>query len=165
MSRDMLKYAGIALGVLVVVIAVIVFLNRGSHVVVEGSIQQVRVQEMDKKSAVALVDFRFTNPSNYPLIVRTITMVVVDRDGLRHEGMTVSEADTDRLFQYFPLLGQKFNRTLKIRDRVEAHQSMDRMLCARFEVPDSTIETRRQILIRVEDVDGAISEIAEAPRK
>ena len=72
---------------------------------------------------------------------------------------------TDRLFQYFPLLGQKFNRTLKIRDRVEAHQSMDRMLCARFEVPDSTIETRRQILIRVEDVDGAISEIAEAPRK
>ena len=88
-----------------------------------------------------------------------------DREGLPHQGTTVSEADTDRVFQYFPLLGQKFNPALKIRDRVEANESMDRMLCARFEVPDSTINTRRRIIIRVEDVDGAVSEIAEQPRE
>ena len=60
---------------------------------------------------------------------------------------------------------EKLNPVLKIRDSVEPHQSMDRMICANFDVPDSTIETRRRIIIRVEDVDGVVSEIAEAPRQ
>ena len=161
MRRDLLKYAGIAIVGLAVFVAVVLFFNRGSHVVIEGSIQNVRVQEMDAKSAVAIIDFRFVNPSDYPFIVREATVVIEDADGNLHTGMTVAESDTSRLFEYFPLLGPKYNPALKIRDRVGSRESMDRMICARFEIPTAGVEARRRLIIRVEDVDGVVSEITE----
>jgi hypothetical protein len=73
--------------------------------------------------------------------------------------MMVGEVDAERLFRYFPLLGPKYNRTLIARDRVEPRERMDRMIAARFEIPEPAVKTYRKLIIRVEDVDGAVSEI------
>ncbi len=163
MTRDILKYAGIGVALVFVCVMVILFMNRGAHVVLEGSIQKVRVQAMDENSSLVVLDFRFVNPADYPFIVRLATMIVEDPEGNQYVGAYVDESSANRVFEYYPLLGPKYNETLKVRDRVEAKESLDRMICARFEVPDSTVKTRKRLIIRVEDVDGAISEIIEEP--
>ena len=163
MSRELLKYAGFALVGLIVSVGVVLFLNRGAHVVLDGSIVSVRTQAMNETSAVAVIDFRFVNPSDYPFIVRTTEVILEDNSGLQHTSKPVSAREADRLFQYYPLLGQKYNEVLKMRDTVEPDQSMDRMICALFDVPVASLENRTRLIIRVEDVDGVISEIAEVP--
>ena len=69
--------------------------------------------------------------------------------------------DATRLFEGLPLLGQKYNDTLVIRDKIPSQASMDRMVAARFEAPESKLESRKRFLIRIEDVDGPVSELSE----
>jgi hypothetical protein len=73
----------------------------------------------------------------------------------------VSEVDAARLFEYFPLLGQKYNDSLIARTRLEPHRTLDRMIAAKFEIPEAQLQARKGLRIRIEDVDGAVSEIAE----
>jgi len=51
-----------------------------------------------------------------------------------------------------------------VRTRIEPHQSLDRMLAVRFEVPEEAVEQRRTLRVRITDVDGAVSEIGEQRR-
>ncbi len=161
MTRDILKYAGVGLAIVIVAVAIILYWNRGSHVALEGSIQKVRIQGMDERSCVVIVDFRFKNPADYPFIVRDARLYLEDPDGKLLAGDAVSANTVARLFKYYPLLGPQYNDSLMVRDRIQPHETMDRMLCARFTVPDSTAELRRRLIIRIEDVDGAVSEIVE----
>ena len=85
-----------------------------------------------------------------------------DRDGNLHTGSYVDEAAANTVFEYYPLLGPKYNPTLKVKDRVDSRESLDRMICSRFEIPESAVELRRRLIIQVEDVDGAISSIVHA---
>lgn len=155
----------VALGAGLVAVAAAVgavfYMQRGAHVELKGAILKVRTQAMDESSAVAIVDFRFVNPSNYPFVVREVQVWLEDKDGKRLEGMVVSESDARRLFQYYPLLGQKFNDSLLVRNKVAGRQSMDRMIAARFEIPDEKLQARRRLGVRIEDVDGPVSELVE----
>ena len=84
-----------------------------------------------------------------------------DATGKQSEGITVPETDTERLFAGVPLLGQKYNPGLIAREKIAPHQTEDRMVAARLEVPESDLEHRKRLLIRVDEVDGASSEISE----
>jgi hypothetical protein len=159
MNREFLRYAALGLLVAAALVAAVLYLNRGAHVVVKGSVQKVRTQAMDERSVVVVADFRFVNPSDYPLIVRDAKLMLEDAQGRRVEGMMVGEVDAERLFRYYPLLGPKYNRSLIARDRVEPREQMDRMIAARFELPEGAVRSCRRLIIRVEDVDGAVSEI------
>lgn len=163
MTRDILKYAGVGIGIVLVVVAIILLINRGAHVVLEGSVQQIRIHNLDENSAFVAVDFRFINPSDYPFIVRKASVMIEDQDGNLHTGTYVDEASASAVFEYYPLLGPKYNPTLKVNDRVESKESLDRMICSRFEVPGAVVEQRKRLIIRVEDVDGAISQIEHTP--
>jgi len=160
-DRDFAKYVGYGVAMVLIGIVVILYVNRGAHVVLDGSIQKVRVQAMDDKSCVVVADFRFINPSDYPFIVRKVEIFMVGADGNRLQGSTIGEVDAKRLFEYYKVLGPKYNESLIMRDRVEAKESLDRMVCARFEVPEVTATSRQSVIIRVEDVDGAVSDIVE----
>ena len=138
-------------------------MNRGAYVELRGSVQKVRIQGVDDQSAIVVVDFRFANPSDHPFIVRSVAVLIEDAKGNSLEGTSVAEVDAGRIFQYYPLLGGKFNDALKIRDKVPQKESLDRMIAARFEVPASLLESRRKLTIRVEEVDGNVSEIVEEP--
>jgi hypothetical protein len=85
-----------------------------------------------------------------------------DKDGKPLQGQPVSELDARRLFQYYPQLGQKYNDSLLMRDKIMGRQSMDRMIATRFEAPESTIEGRRKLTIRIVDVDGPVAELQES---
>ncbi len=149
------------IGVVVALVGGFLFWTRGAHVVLNGKIQKVRTREIESGSSLAVVDFRFVNPSDYPFVVRSVDLYVEGGDGKTAEGMIVSEVDAKRLFQAIPELGPKYNDTLKVRDKISSRQGEDRMISARFEIPESALQSRRRLWIRVEEVDGGVSEIKE----
>jgi len=157
--KDKAVVLAVGLAVVAVIVGAILYLNRGSHIQLKGEIQKVRLQEMDDNSTVVVADFRFVNPANYPFVVRKVDMFVMSPEGEELDGKEVSEPDARRMFDYYKLLGPKYNETFTIREKVAPKESMDRMLAARFEVPASKIEQRKKLRIRVEDVDGAVSEL------
>lgn len=149
-------------GLAVVSLAVMLILRsqRGGHMELAGSILKVRTLSTDENSSVALIDFRASNTADYPWMVRSVSVSV---NGA--EGSAISDVDAARLFQYFPLLGPKYNDSLTTRMRIPPHQSVDRMIAARFEIPEARLRARKGLLIRVEEVDGAVSEIVEDVKK
>ena len=155
--------APFAIGIAVVAIAVslIVYMKRGARVGLTGQVLKVRTLPLDENSSLAVLDFRFNNPSDVLFVVRTVTVVLEDRSGNPTEGDTISEVDANRMFDQLPLLGQKFSKTLVMRDRVEPHTSQDRMVSARFSLPESALESRKRLVVKIEEVDGQISEISE----
>jgi len=153
----------LAVGLVVVLCAVggVLYMQRGAHIELSGAILKVRTQAMDENSSIAVVDFRFVNSSDYNFVVREVGVTVEDKDGKTSDGATVSELDARRLFEYYPQLGQKFNDTLIMKSKIPPHQSMDRMIVARFEVPESQLDARKDLTVRVVDVDGPTSELRE----
>lgn len=152
---------GIGVAVVVILVAGTLYVQRGAHIELKGQVLKVRTAAMDDVSSVAVVDFRFTNPADYPFTVRKVDVSIVDRDGNRYEGFAVSEADANRLFEYYKGLGQKYNDPLRVRESIKARASDDRMVVVRFEVPERILEGRRRLTVRVEDVDGPVSELVE----
>ena len=151
------------IGIALVSVAVtgILYMQRGARVGLTGQILKVRTAPLDENSSVAVVDFRFANPSKVKFVVREVTVVLEDETGTQYNGRTVSEMDAKRLFEGLPLLGQKFNATLIVRDVISSQAAGDRMVAARFEAPESKLEKRRRFLVRIEDVDGPTTELSE----
>lgn len=156
-------FVAIGLVVVAVVVAWIFYIQRGAHIELRGSIQKVRTLALDENSSAVIVDFRFANPSDYQFLVRRADVFVTGPGGVELEGMPVSDNDVKRLFEYYPALGQKYNETLTIRTKIAPRQSMDRMLASRFEMPEASLRERKQLRIRIEEVDGAVSELHEKP--
>jgi hypothetical protein len=142
-------------------VALVFYAQRGAQLVLQGSVSKVRTVAIDENSSVAIVDFRFMNVADYRWVVRKVDVSVTDAQGYTVPGSTVSEVDAARLFEFFPLLGQKFNDSLVARARLEPHRAVDRMIAAKFEIPEAQLQARKGLSIRIEDVDGAVSEISE----
>ena len=102
-----------------------------------------------------------TNPSNVLFEVRTFAVEMEDNHGKNYLGQPVSEMGAQRLFEGLPVLGQKFNTTLLMRERLGSHASADRMIAARFQAPLAMMDGRKRFLVRIEEVDGKSFEYAE----
>jgi len=161
MSKGFLNALLAGLAIIAVAVAAMLFLNRGSRVGLDGQIMKVRTAPLDEHNSVAVIDFRFRNPSHVPFWVRTVTVVMEDKDGSLYQGATVSEVDAKRLFAGIPLLGQKYNQTLLMRDQVAPGASADRMVAATFNAPAARIDARKRFVVRIEDVDGPVTELDE----
>ena len=161
LSRQFLVTFGVGLVVVLIAVGVIMYIQRGAHVELKGAILKVRTLALSDNSSLAVVDFRFANPSNYPFVVRSVDVSAVGPSGQNLTSMPVSEVDAKRIFEYYPVLGQKFNSSLLPRDKIGAQHQEDRMIVARFEVPVEQLDKRKNLTIRIEDVDGPVSELAE----
>jgi hypothetical protein len=162
MRVRLLVYVLIGVVLVGAALAWVFYAHRGARLALEGSFMKVRTVAIDEHSTVAIVDFRFANVADYRWVVRRVDVYVTDSQGREVQGMTVSEVDARHLFEYFPLLGQKYNESLLPRARIEAHRGADRMIAARFDVGEDEFKARKSLRIRIEDVDGAVSEISEA---
>ena len=131
----------------------------------KGTILKVRTLATDENTSAVLIDFRCVNAADYPWVVRAVSVALTDSQGYLVEGATISDTDAARLFEYFPLLGQKYNDSLTMRTRIPPRQTLDRMIAARFEIPEAHLRARQSLRIRVEEVDGAASEIVEESRE
>lgn len=142
-------------------VGVLLYWNRGAHIELKGSILKVRTLATDPSSAVVFADFRFANPADYPFVVRKVEVTMEDSSGQLIEGMGVSDVDAKRLFEYYPTLGQKYNPSLLMNDKIAPRQTLDRMIAAQFKLAEEKVQARKALRIRVEDVDGAVSELVE----
>ena len=152
---------GVGLVVIAAAVAIVLYSQRGAHIQVTGTVLKVRTAPLDENSSIAAVDFRIANPADYAFVVRSVTVLLENPQGAQTEGSTVSDSDMQRLFEGIPLLGQKYNQTLMAQGKIAPHAAQDRMVAARFEIPEAQLEKRKRFILRIEEVDGAISEINE----
>jgi len=161
MNKTFAAAFAIGIGVIAIVVGGVLYMQRDARVGLAGNFMKVRTAPLDESSSVAVIDFRYRNPAYVRFVVREVTVILEDATGNRTEGRTISEVDAQRMFEGLPILGQKFNKSLVTRDMVPAYSSEDRMIAARFEFPEAKLDTRKRFLIRIEDVDGPITEISE----
>ena len=161
MSRTFLTAFLVGIAVIAIAVTATLYLNRGARIGLTGQILKVRTAPLDENTSVAVLDFRVHNHASKNFVVRTVTVVMEDPDGKLYDSQTVSESDAKALFQYVPLLGQKFNSTLLMRDKIAPDATEDRMVAVRFEAPESRIDARKRFILKIEDVDGPVTEIPE----
>jgi hypothetical protein len=161
MQKNFLVAFGIGLAIIALAVGGIFLMQRGDRMQLPGKILKVRTAPLDDDSSIAVIDFRIANPSDILFEVREVTVEMTDSQGKSYLGQSVSEVDAKRLFEGLPVLGPKFNPTLIMRDRIGSHGSADRMIAARFQVPLSLLDSRKRVLVRIEEVDGKVFEYAE----
>jgi hypothetical protein len=161
MKNQFVLACAIGMACVGLVVTGVLFMQRGARVGLTGNVLKVRTAPLEDGSSVVVLDFRFSNPGNVLFVVRSVTVVLEEKDGNQYVGQTVAEMDAKRLFEGIPLLGQKFTDTLVGRDRVPGHTFQDRMVAARFNAPESRLESRKRFLMRIEEVDGLVTEIPE----
>jgi hypothetical protein len=135
--------------------------TKGNHLELTGTILKVRVLHLSDTASLVIVDFRVTDPSDIPFVLKGATLTLDPASGATLDGMVVSKPDIENVFKYNPILGPKFNDVLSIRDRIQPHQRIDRMVGARFEIPEAQAEDRRAVHLHIEELDGVTADIAE----
>jgi hypothetical protein len=92
-------------------------------------------------------------------VVKSADVTLDPGSGDPVDGARISKADVETVFKYEKLLGPKYNDVLSIKDRVNPHQTIDRMVGARFELPESAIDKRKAIHLKIEELDGVVAEL------
>jgi hypothetical protein len=135
--------------------------TKGNHLELTGQVLKVRVLPLSPEASLVSVDFRVTDPSDVPFVVKSVSLKLETASGEMLDGMTVSKSDIENVFKYNPILGPKFNDVLGIKDKIAPHQRMDRMVGARFEIPDAKSEDRKAIHLHIEEIDGVTADFVE----
>jgi hypothetical protein len=161
MQKNFLIAFGIGLAIIALAVGGIFLMQRGDRIELPGKILKVRTAPLDENSSIAAIDFRIANPSDILFEVRSVTVEMEDSQGKSYEGDSVSDVDATRLFEALPVLGPKFNPTLRMRDRIGSHGSADRMIASRFQTPMAVLDGRRRFVVRIEEVDGKVFEYKE----
>jgi hypothetical protein len=137
-------------------VGAILYSTKDSQVHLAGSLLRVRTHAVDADNTVVLADVRITNPTTQQFVVQDVEVFVDDL-----KGDSFSETDARRLFEYYPVLGQKYNSNLVVRQKINAGESIDRMVTVSFKATDEKIQKRKALRIVITDVDGAKTEIVE----
>ena len=155
LNKQFLMLAGVG----VVVMAALVFGlysgNKASHLELKGKVIKARNGSLDEMGSVSVLDFRLENPSDVRFVVRQVKVTLEKADGSKVEGQLTSKTDLKQLFEYNKFLGKPYNDTLSIKDQIGAHQQVDRMVAARFELPLKDLESSKSIVLWIQDLDGA----------
>jgi hypothetical protein len=155
----MSKPFGIAFGAALAVIAVALWFGfattKGNHLAPVGTIGKIRVQKVTDDVCFVVIDFNVKNDSDRDMVVHNVS-VSIDRPEGSIDGLGVSASALEDAFRSYPELGEKFNSVMKERDTVPAHQELDRMVAARFDIPIEKVLERRKLTLRVEDVTGPV---------
>jgi len=159
----MSKAFGIAFAVTLVVIAFLVWrgfvATKGNHLEPTGKIGKVRAQKVDDNEVVMVLDFNLKNDSDQAMVVRSVDVTLDAADGSTVNGNMLAAADLGNVFRNFPGLGEQFNSVLKARDGIKAHESVDRMIGVRFDVPEEVVTQRKDVVLRIEDITGPVAEL------
>ncbi len=158
LNRQQLLALGIGLGLVASGLGLYLYAQKDAHLELKGSILKVRTQATDAIGCVAILDFRVTNPSDYPWIVKSVEVSADIAEGTI-DAATAAESDARRVFEIYPVLGQRFNDAIKQKDRIGPHETVDRMVAVRFEAPESRITERTKITLKIVELDGAVAEL------
>ena len=161
MSKQVLA---LTLGVLAVLsIGLMLFMqsNKKVHLVLDAKMQKVRVQEVDPNRTIVVLDFRVNNPAEVLYRVKNVEVLLTTAEGEQLKGTIAAEMDTEQIFAAYPSLGQKFNQSFISREALEGGKTIDRMIAASFDASLKAIEGRKKLILRIQEIDGLITEVTE----
>jgi hypothetical protein len=149
----------------IVVIGALIWLGfaktEGNHLVPTGSIGKVRTVKATDDVTFMVIDFRVKNDSDRDMIVHSVETAIDTAAGDTVMGGGVASTDIKNAFLNYPLLGDQYNPILKERDTIPAHQAVDRMVGVRFDLPGEKVESRKRVILRVEDITGPVLELTK----
>ena len=161
----MSKTFGITFAAAIVVIGVLIWVGfvktEGNHLVPTGSIGKIRTVKATDDVTFMVIDFKVRNDSDLDMTVRSIETSLDAPDGSTVMGGAVTAADVKSAFISYPILGDQYNPILKDRDTIPAHREVDRMVGVRFDVPFEKVESRKRVILRVEDATGPVAELTK----
>jgi hypothetical protein len=158
-NRTLLICAGLGLLIIGAIVGGGLFASRGAHLELEGKIAKARTAALSPTRSVIVLDFRATNPSDYPFIVKTVEVEVTLADGSKQVGQFVPEVDAKTLFPALPALGDKLAVSIATKEKIAKKETVERMAAATFQVPEADLAARKDVVLRLHDVDGPVSEI------
>ena len=161
MTRNLAIFVGVGVVLVAIALGVIVYGNKGSHLELKGEIIKIRTGAIDEHNSAAVLDFRVQNVSDIPFVVGDVKVFAEPANGEKTEAIIISKSDFKQLLDFNKFLGKQFNEGLSLRDRVPPHQTIDRMVAVRFEMPHSQLEQSKQIRLWIRDVDGPEFEMAK----
>ena len=161
MSKQFWGFLIVGLAVAGAITAIFMRATKSAHLEVDGKIIKVRAVSLDSDSTLVAVDFRISNTSGVPLVVSGVSMKLEQNGAETLDGLEVSKSDVDTLFQAHPLLGVRYNDVLGAPDHLPAGKTIDRMAEASFMAPLAAVDQRKDIILHIEDVDGAGFDIVE----
>jgi hypothetical protein len=150
----------VGLAVVGVAIFGVLYMNRGSHLQLTGSILKVRTIA-DGDGTIVFADFRVTNAAAYPYVVSSVKMTMETPDDEVATAVIFSKSDVNNVTKYLKVLGPKYNDVLTIQDKIPAVETVDRMAAGRFAFPPKFFQQRKTLRLTIEEVGGAVSEIIE----
>ena len=145
---------GIGLVVIGIVVFTVLSSTKGAHLELKGQVIKARTGALDDTHSIAILDFRVNNPSDIPFVVRQVWVTVEKSDGEKLRGDMVSKMDLSQVFQYNKFLGVQYNDALSIKDEVQPHGQIDRMVAASFPLSQANLENAKTIDLWVQDMDG-----------
>jgi hypothetical protein len=149
---------GIGLVVVAAVVGAILFMQRGAHMDLTGAMS-VRTLSTGDYDALALVNLRITNPSDYSFVVRNVTVILETNAG-EFPREIVSRSDTQHLFDTTPEAGPP-RPTLYTNATILPHTTTDYTVAAQFSAPEKILQDRKRFVVRIEEIDGKTVEFAE----
>jgi hypothetical protein len=158
------KFIGIGLVVALVLVGIGYWLNTGSQVRLEGKVLKVRTVPADDNASLAVVDFRVKNTTRTLFQLKTLTLVVTTAEGQVVEGLPVAQVDLDRVLDYHKVLGPRRTEMLKERDRIRVGTEEDCTAAGSFSISERALQSRKSLVIKLQDADGATIEIPETAR-
>ena len=161
MNRQAVVAGIIALAIASAIVGGILYSTRRNKVEVKGEILKVRSHQIEADKTIVVVDFRVTNPSTQHFTIREVEVFLDGKDGKSLLGGVFAEIDAQRMFDYYKVLGEKYNVTLMRRERLNSEQTVDRMIAVRFDTSDAGVQDRKNIRLVIHDMHGPKSEIIE----
>jgi hypothetical protein len=159
-SKQFWIFFGIGLVAVAITVGLTMEGTKGNHLELDGRVLHVRLLSLNPKATIVVVDFRETNPSDVRFIVKNIEVTL---DGVKDApaGQVISKYDLKTIFDNMKIVGPKFNDALSTGDLIAPHQTVDRMVGARFELGEQAVAQRSAVRIRIEDLDRTVAELVE----
>jgi hypothetical protein len=148
----------IGLVAVAVVVAGIMYMQRGAHMELTGAMT-VRVHATDENTALALIQIHIANPADYGFQVNNVTVTLETNAGA-FPTTVISQVDTKRLAEAMPELGP-FHPTLFTRYVIPARSTGDYTLLAQYSAPERILNDRKRFVVRVEEINGKAAEFSE----
>jgi hypothetical protein len=106
-----------------------------------------------------VLDIRITNPADFAFGIKSTDIEVETAGGARTKGQFIPDADAKFLFQAYPVLGEKYNSALRVREQIPSGQQVDRMVAASFPLSEDALSARKSLTLRIVETDGAVTEL------
>jgi hypothetical protein len=154
--------SALAIGALVVAAAVgaILYMQRGAHIDLPGSMTRIRTVSTGENDALALIDLKLTNPSSYEFVVHNITVVLEKKSGEQFPQEIVSRSDAQRLFDALKDSGP-YHPPLYIDATLPPGSTGVYTLAVQFNAPERILQDRKQFLVQIDEINGKNFEFSE----